>query len=209
MLKVFEKYNKEKEIRDWLEKNDLKCADNVYTITDDGIINVKGYVDISSRNLLSIPYQFGEVSGYFWCSSNKLTSLQGSPSSVGYSFLCEDNELTSLQYAPSSVGSDFHCRRNKLTSLGDLVGIPKFIGGDFRCDILASAVFGVDLLANVILPNYEIFEDMDVIYGEDYRICYQPNAFRAFVRQEAPSYLSKINLKEIEEKFRKIGYTIA
>jgi hypothetical protein len=272
MLKVFEKYSKEKEILDWLEKFDRNSSTNQYTISDDGVIGVDGDVDIKESKIKSIPYQFGQVTGSFDCRYNQLTNLRGVPSNVGGSFYCSVNELTNLQYAPSSVGGEFGCAYNQLTSLkgcpsivggsfwcfdnqlislqyapssvggyfrcsnnelinlqhapstvggkfycfgnkfqnmGDLVGLPKVIKGRFECGIPEAEILGADLLANVILPNYEIFEDMDILYEEAGEKYYQPNALRGFIRQEAPSMLSKVNLKEIENKFIKIGYTIS
>jgi hypothetical protein len=297
MIKVFEKFSKEQEILTWLEQNDKNCASNSYSISDDGIIDVEGDVDIMRKELTSIPYQFGEVSGYFKCSVNQLTSLRGCPSSVGGSFLCSnnqltslqgcpstvggnfwcgDNQLTSLQYAPSSVGGSFGCSNNKLPNLqyapasvggafdcsknelnslqgcpstvggyfdcsnnkltslkyapssvgewfwcfdnqfhnlGDLVGIPKFIGGDafggyFKSDIPEVDIFGYKLVGDIIAPNYGEFEAMDVLYEESGKKYYQPNALKKFLRQESPSYLSKVNLKEIESKFKELGYEI-
>jgi hypothetical protein len=250
MLKVFEKFSKEQEILDWLIKFDINFSSNEYTISVDGVIDVAGNVDISEKNLESVPYKFGEVTGDFDCYFNKLTSLQGFPSSVGGDFYCHRNQLTSLQYAPSSVGGDFWCGNNQLTSLqyapasvggsfscvnnqltnlqyapasvggdfscsknkfrnlGDLVGLPKFIGGDFNCGIPEETIFGYKLVGDVIAPNYDIFKDMNILYEEAGEKYYQPNALRGFIRQESPSYLTKINLKEIENKFREIGYTI-
>ena len=50
-----------------------------YTINDDMSISVDGYVDLSDKNLKSIPITFKEVSGYFSCHNNQLTSLEYSP----------------------------------------------------------------------------------------------------------------------------------
>jgi hypothetical protein len=208
MIKLFESYNKEKEILDWLEKFDENFYTNEYTISNGGIIDVCGAVDISKKNLKSILYKFGEVTGFFSCSDNKLTSLQYAPVSVGGSFYCQRNKLTSLQYAPASVGGDFICYENQFRNLGDLVGLPKSIGGKLYCYIPEADIFGKDLLSHVILPNYGEFEAMDVIYVEAGIKYYQPNAFRKFLRQESPSTYSTINYKEIGVKFGECGYVI-
>jgi hypothetical protein len=214
MIKLFESYNKEKEIREWLGKNDGEYFNFAgdYTITSEGIINVvtgygSGDVDISRCELTEIPYQFGEVSGRFLCYDNNLTSLKGSPYKVGENFNCSYNQLVNLKHAPIYVGIDFDCYNNEIKSITDFVGLSS-VGGAISSDFKDFDIFGSELLTNVIVPNYEIFEDMDIIYEENGIKYYQPNALRAFVRQEAPSYLSKINLKEIEIKFKELGLKV-
>ena len=39
-----------------------------YTINDDMSISVEGDVNLTHKNLKSLPIKFKEVGGYFWCS---------------------------------------------------------------------------------------------------------------------------------------------
>jgi len=151
--------------------NWLKAMKITYTISPHGLIDVNGNVDITSKNLTSIPVQFGHVSGYFYCyknnltslqgapqsvsgdfdcSHNNLTSLQGAPQSVGGNFGCDNNNLTSLQHAPQSVGGDFYCSNNNLTSLHDIHKQIKSIKGTLLCDDkIKSHILGLLLIKNL------------------------------------------------------------
>jgi len=94
-----------------------------YTINDDMSISVDGSVNLSYRNLKSIPIKFKEVGGYFYCHNNQLTSLEYCPETVGGDFYCNVNQLTSLEYCPETVGGDFSCHSNNLTNFD---GLPEF-----------------------------------------------------------------------------------
>lgn len=101
-----------------------------YIINDDGIVDVDGAVNLSDRELESIPFQFGKVTGNFQVVNNKLISLKGSPYEVGGIFGCNENKLTSLEFSPTEVAGSFYCYRNKLTSLQFA---PAEVGGLFNC----------------------------------------------------------------------------
>ena len=83
------------EVISWLDKYDIKN----YTLRDDLIVDVKGSVDISRREIETIPVQFGVVAEDFVCYENKLKSLKGSPTYVGRDFFCQKNLLESLEYS--------------------------------------------------------------------------------------------------------------
>ena len=102
-----------------------------YTINSDMSISVNGNVDLSYKNLKSIPINFKEVGGYFSCDNNRLTSLRGCPETVGGFFYCHNNQLTSLKGCPETVGGHFNCDNNQLTSLEYC---PETVGGNFYCD---------------------------------------------------------------------------
>lgn len=68
----------------------------------DGLVNVKGNINLGSENLTTIPFQFGYVTENFNCENNKLTSLKGCPYEVD-GFFCAFNNLTSLEYFPKKV----------------------------------------------------------------------------------------------------------
>jgi hypothetical protein len=125
-LRLFETYKTIDEIKDWLDKHNVKN----YTLNDDLTVDVDGDVNLNYKNLIKIPVRFRNVSGGFYCHNNKLTSLEGAPSSVGGSFYCHNNQLTSLEGCPSSVGDSFYCPYNQLTSLE---GCPSSVGGNFYC----------------------------------------------------------------------------
>ena len=108
----------------WLE--DMKIKNWKY---EDGVVNVKGNVNISHKKLTKIPVQFGYVSENFDCSYNQLTSLSGAPKEVGGDFYCSYNQLTSLSGAPKEVGGSFWCKNNKFKSEPDHSLIK--IGGGF------------------------------------------------------------------------------
>ncbi|MEO6303928.1 MAG: hypothetical protein ABIP51_12230 [Bacteroidia bacterium] len=107
----------------------MACIDGTYKVVD-GLINVKGNVNLAYKRLIEIPFKFGTVTGNFDCSNNNLTSLKGCPTSVGGYFVCFNNKLTSLQGCPTSVGDDFVCADNKLITLKYS---PQKVGGDFYC----------------------------------------------------------------------------
>ncbi len=52
---------------------------NNYTINDDMSISVNGNVDLSYKNLKSIPIKFKEVGGDFYCGHNQITNFDGLP----------------------------------------------------------------------------------------------------------------------------------
>jgi hypothetical protein len=114
------------EIKRWLDSMGIEN----YTIHPDGTVDVDGDVNISDKNLISIPIQFGTVTGIFTCACNRLTSLTGSPRKVGGDYFCSDNQLTSLRGSPREVGGNFWCDYNQLSSL---FGSPSIIGGNFVC----------------------------------------------------------------------------
>jgi hypothetical protein len=193
------------------------------------VIDVVGDVNICERGLTEIPYKFGFIEGSFFCSTNELVSLHnspyevtdfficnknklinliGSPRKVGAGFQCITNELTSLEGCPDYVGEKFLCHDNKMTKIRDLVVVPAYIGRYMNSDVKEANAFQNELLGKAILPNIDIFEDMEILYEEGDIKYYNPHALRAFIRQETPSMLSEINLKEIEDEFKEIGYVV-
>jgi hypothetical protein len=102
-----------------------------YTINEDGTIDVRGDVNLSSQGLNELPVRFRNVSGDFFCDDNQLISLEGCPKSVGGGFWCNNNQLSSLEGCPQSVGGDFICYNNQLMTLE---GCPQNVGGDFYCN---------------------------------------------------------------------------
>ena len=130
-----------------------KCVNGIYTINDDGSIDVNGDVNLSDKKLTRISFNFRNVSGHFDCYDNQLTSLEGSPNTVGGRFHCSSNQLQSLEGSPTTVGGGVYCYDNKLQSLE---GAPAKVGGSFNC------------LNNPNLPYSELFKIVDNVEGSIY-----------------------------------------
>ena len=94
-------------IIDWCEEMKIRN----YTINSQGEIDVKGDVDLRSKDFEELPYKFGKVYGCFDLSSNKnLTSLKNCPDYVGESFSCSRcSKLDSLEGCPKKVKTHFYC----------------------------------------------------------------------------------------------------
>ncbi len=139
-----------------------------YTINDDMSISVNGNVDLSDKNLKSIPIKFKEVTGHFSCSHNQLTSLEGCPETVGGGFSCNNNQLTSLKYCPETVGGDFWCSYNQITNFD---GLPEFFERPIY--IYENTVdeiyklFNEDPRCIYWLREYDVIMDMTVV---EYRL---------------------------------------
>ncbi|MBG6186429.1 hypothetical protein [Flavobacterium sp. CAN_S2] len=101
---------------------------NNWNYNIDGSIDVDGNVDMSSKNLSSLPLKFARVMGNFCIQDNNLTTLKGAPISVGGNFNCYYNQLINFEGSPKWVGGDFFAYSNALISL---VGSPKEVVGDY------------------------------------------------------------------------------
>jgi hypothetical protein len=133
MLKVFESYSKEKEILDWLEAHDSKFDVKKYTISDSGVIDVDGNIEIRNQEIETLPYKFGYVSGFFklmYCT--KLNSLVGCPIKVGGDFWCTSSSISTLEGCVKHVDGYFYVSHND--KLNSLVGGPTYVGGDYNCN---------------------------------------------------------------------------
>ncbi len=126
MIKLFEQFNNEQEIKDICKKYDIRN----YTINPDGSIDVDGDVYLSQKALYNIPIKFNKVNGDFRCTDNNITSLENCPNEVNGDFNCNNNNLTTLEGCPIRVGGMFDCSENKLTNL---MGSPERVNGYFHC----------------------------------------------------------------------------
>ena len=171
-----------------------------YTINDDMSISVNGSVDLSYKNLKSIPIKFKEVGGDFYCNVNQLTSLKGCPETVGGGFSCGNNQLTSLKYCPETVGGNFICNNSQLTSLEYC---PETVGGYFYCNNNQITNFdglpeffeqGIILIGN---PVYEIYK----LFKEDPRCIYWIREFGAIQGDE-------VVRDRLEEVYHTLGMDI-
>ena len=82
-----------------------------YTINSKNEIDVKGDVDLRSKDFEELPYKFGKVYGCFDLSSNKnLRTLKNCPDYVEESFSCSRcSKLDSLEGCPKEVEWNFYC----------------------------------------------------------------------------------------------------
>ena len=90
--------NKE-EIVSWLSKYKI----TKYTIDDNLVVDVDEYVWLRSKNLTSLPFQFGIVHGYFSCHHNQLTSLEHCPKVVKGNFDCDEHLKQDIRYLRHSL----------------------------------------------------------------------------------------------------------
>ncbi len=111
MIKLFEQFNNEQEIREICEKYNIKN----YTINPDGSIDVNGDVYISGYRLSKLPLMFDNVSGDFSCGNNILTTLEGSPKWVGGDFDCHRNNFTSLNGCPIIIDGNLYIEYNQIS----------------------------------------------------------------------------------------------
>lgn len=99
-----------------------------FKINPDLSINVKGDVDLSDKNLYSMPLKFSRVEGNFWINNNHLKSLDGSPEWVGGDCFVYNNNLTNLVNGPTIVKGEYSAQGNKLSSTD---GFPTEVGSHF------------------------------------------------------------------------------
>ena len=121
-LKLFENHQTESEEKEICYKYGIAY----WTLNSDGLVDIRGNVNLSSCNLTKLPLKFGEVTGYFQCEHNYLTTLEGAPHTVG-NFDCQGNKLTSLEGAPRLVRGYFDFEDNKICSFEGLVHIGNYV----------------------------------------------------------------------------------
>jgi len=171
-----------------------------YTINSDMSISVNGYVDLSSKNLKSLPIKFKEVSGNFNCGYNQLTSLEGCPETVGGDLSCYGNQLTSLKGCPETVGGHFYCGNNNLPSLEYC---PETVGGDFNC-------YGNQITNFDGLP--EFFEQPIYLLGnpvhEIYKLFKQDPRCIYWIREFGVIQGDEVVRDRLEEVYHTLGISI-
>lgn len=139
---------------------------------ENGIVNVKGDINLQNEQLITIPVQFGIVTGYFSCAINNLISLKGCPSDIGGHFHCYENKLTSLEYMPSEIEGYIYCDSNPfilndklfrdLARIDGLVKIDDDLLNQLRNDIPFQ--FGITD-KNVIKQIWQSY--MDILEGKN------------------------------------------
>jgi hypothetical protein len=103
----------EQEIRNWLDKMKITR----YTIHEDLTVDVEGNVNLSGKEIIRLPVQFGVIDGAFVISGNGLTTLKGCPHTILGNFWCNTNRLKNLQFGPTTVTGSYNCGYNQINTL--------------------------------------------------------------------------------------------
>jgi hypothetical protein len=208
MIKIFEAYEKEKEILDWLKEYDRNFYENIYTINKYGEIDVHGSVDIHNKNLASIPYKFGVVSGDFNCANNKLDDLLNSPNVVVGDYDCGYNiKLTSLENSPAKASRMFlYAGTPKLIKVG---GCKHWLKNIYQFDKNNTSPLGAFRLIfnqkelNLIAENSDLFDKLDVFRIQNEAVVFNGRAFVTFLRKLKQD--NDYNLDVIHRKVQECG----
>ncbi len=126
MIKLFEQFNNEQEIREICKKYKIEN----YTINPDGSIDVDGDVDLRYKLLYKLPLKFNRVNGSFFCYGNSLSNLDNSPVEVNGDFDCYDCSITSLIGSPIIVGKDLMLTDNPISIIDSSIEVR----GDIHID---------------------------------------------------------------------------
>ena len=151
----------------WCEQH---LPEGRWKLNTEGLVDVKGNVDLNEQNFQRLPVPFGRVNGHFdlegctqlltlegsplevggWFDCGgciSLQSLKGAPQKVGEWFGCEGcTGLESVEGAPQYVKLSFWCRG--CTKLESLEGVPQHVGESLDCDDCTSLPEWVHSLAN-------------------------------------------------------------
>jgi hypothetical protein len=102
----------------------LFYVEGAYTVSSDGVVDVKGNVsytgDYLSQLPASLPVEFGTVTGDFWATDKSLTNWKNFPETVTSLLVINDNKIRDWAGCPKKVGS-LIISHNPLTTL---VGMP-------------------------------------------------------------------------------------
>lgn len=71
-----------------------------YEVHDDLSISIDGDVNLTHKNLITLPVNFNEIRGVFNCSYNNLVSLKGAPKKVTHTFMAMKNKISFLKDLP-------------------------------------------------------------------------------------------------------------
>lgn len=109
MKEVPLKFDNKEDIENWLKAMKV----NNYIINDDLEVEVFNNVNLSSKQLYHIPFQFSKVHGYFHINDNNLVNLKGCPFIVYDEFSANYNKLTSLKNIPTILLSTDKKKKKK------------------------------------------------------------------------------------------------
>lgn len=140
-----------KEIEVWL----LKFGISNFDISEDNLVNCNGDVDLSHKEITSIPVKFNIVKGNFSCSFTPLTSLAGCPTHVYRSFSCTRTKITSLEHCPKITGEYFDCMNTStLISFENIDDFIDHIGIALIFDAKFLKTGGISLLLIPGMPTF-------------------------------------------------------
>jgi len=131
MIKLFEQFNNEQEIKDICKKYNIEN----YTINSDGSIDVDDNVVLVYYSLIKIPLKFNKIVGDFYLNGNNLTSLEGCPKYISGNFhLSRNRSIKNLENSPEHIGGKFFLDNTNLETLNGLkVSYSKIYGlGDSK-----------------------------------------------------------------------------
>ena len=111
MIKLFEQFNNEQEIREICRKYYIEN----YIINPDGSIDVNDHYTLYGGD--KPPIKFNKIEQSFALSDINLETLENLPKYVGGFYDVSYNKLTSLEGFPLEVGTDIDVSENKLTNL--------------------------------------------------------------------------------------------
>lgn len=150
LFDFFKKKSKETDVK---KLNIIKLCKlyniNDYRITDEYTVNVNGPVDLSFKNLKTIPIKFGVVRGTFDCSGNFLENLINSPFRVEANYLCKNQynkTLKSLKGISKEIQGRFDCSDNE--NLKSFEYGPEII--NYNIDISHTGISSLDFFPDII-----------------------------------------------------------
>ncbi len=159
---------------------------------DDAIFDVSGNVDMSLKNISSIPVQFGEINGNFNISNNNIRYLENSPKKCK-SFICTGNKLKSLEDGPQEVADEYRCSSNLLETLeGAPSKARNFYATDNKLTSLKGCPAHLDLL---VVTDNKITSLKDV--HKHLLDCEQLNLHNNYIQEGGIGLIFVKNLKQV------------
>lgn len=143
------------EIEAWLKQNGIEN----YTIRSDLTVDINGSVQLRSRNLDVLPFQFGRILHHFCCAENRLVSLEGTPLEIGGNFICYKNNLENLKHSPKVIRGVFDTRWNPIKTFNNLDfefigsfrhrGDPIFELENFYTEVIEYNLYNTEMEVNI------------------------------------------------------------
>ena len=90
--------NNKDDIYAWLVSKIIDASN--CQINDDLTVDVEGSMFLSNKQIIQLPFHFGEIDGDFEISNNQLMTLKGIPRVVQGYFYCANNKISNLDDAP-------------------------------------------------------------------------------------------------------------
>jgi hypothetical protein len=150
--------NTKNDIINWLDSMEIKN----YQIHDNLIIDVNESVDISERQLIDIPVQFGTVNGNFNCFNNELKSLKGVPYHIKGEFYASRNLLNNLEFLPLSVEYNIDLAWNQFKNALNLLPLLSLLKNSQIQSVFLTLEQEVKAFENISFPMCS--HAMDEIY---------------------------------------------